>query len=221
MLKKWFLMFCALLTLLVSVDAYALKQKTKQKKAKTSIMKSTSKSSKKKKRKSKTTTKYSKKKGKKGRSRYVVRRNVEEAEEIASIGTSAPRLMIAQNKEKSRLNDSVRKTYFTNPTQEVDEGFFAASFAVQKKTNTLQTLQGTASAFKSLSGWDDKKFYILTNELPVGTIVRVTTSESKSICAKVINVLPEMGNAIQYRLSDAAVAILGITSKTFPVSVTY
>jgi hypothetical protein len=221
MFKKWLFMFCALLTLLLSVDAYAFKQKTKQKKAKTSIARSTSKSSKKKKRKTKTVAKYAKKKGKKGRSRYGVQRKVVEKEVIANNETSAPRLMIAQNKEKSRINDSVRKTYFTNPTNEVDEGFFAASFAAQKNANALQTLQGTAASFKSLSGWEDKKFYLLTNELPVGTIVRVTTADLKSICAKVINVLPEMGNAIQYRLSDAAVAILGITTKTFTVSVTY
>jgi hypothetical protein len=72
-----------------------------------------------------------------------------------------------------------------------------------------------------MSGWKDNKFYILTNELPVGTIVRITTSDLKSICAKVINALPEVGNAIQYRLNDAAAAILGVTNKTFQVSVTY
>ena len=55
----------------------------------------------------------------------------------------------------------------------------------------------------------------------MGTIVRITTSDLKSICAKVINALPEVGNAIQYRLNDAAAAILGVTNKTFQVSVTY
>jgi hypothetical protein len=37
----------------------------------------------------------------------------------------------------------------------------------------------------------------------------------------VINSLPEVGNAVQYRLNDAAAAILGISNKTFKVSITY
>jgi hypothetical protein len=94
-------------------------------------------------------------------------------------------------------------------------------FTNQKKSASFQTLEGTAAVFKSVSGWEDKKFYILTNQLPIGTIVRITTSDLKSICAKVINALPEVGNSIQYRLSDAAAAILGITNKTFQISVTY
>lgn len=128
--------------------------------------------------------------------------------------------MIALNKASTRAKDSIRKI---NALQVNDnsEGYFASFFSNQKKAASFQTLNGTAAVFKSISGWQDHKFYILTNELPVGTIVRITTTDLKSICAKVINVLPEVGNAIQYRLNDAAAAILGVTNKTFQVSVTY
>lgn len=129
--------------------------------------------------------------------------------------------MIAQNKEQSRIKDSVQKTNLIQVRAADNEGYFASFFSNQKKAATFQTLNGTAAVFKSMSGWQDNKFYILTNELPVGTIVRITTSDFKSICAKVINALPEVGNAIQYRLNDAAAAILGVTNKTFQVSVTY
>jgi len=134
---------------------------------------------------------------------------------------AAPLQMIAQNKEKSRISDSVHKTVFANVNKADEEGYFASMFTAQKKAANFQTLEGTAAVFKCISGWEDKKFYVLTNQLPVGTLVRITTSDLKSICAKVINVLPEMGNAVQYRLNDAAAAILGITNKTFQVSVTY
>ncbi len=134
---------------------------------------------------------------------------------------AAPLQLIAQNKEKARISDSVHKTFFVGVKKEEEEGYFASLFSAQKKSASFQTLEGTAAVFKSISGWQDKKFYVLTNQLPVGTIVRVTTSDLKSICAKVINVLPEVGNAVQYRLNDAAAAILGITNKTFQVSVTY
>lgn len=129
--------------------------------------------------------------------------------------------MIAQNKEQARIKDSVQKNKLVQLSTSNNEGYFASLFSNQKKSASFQTLNGTAAVFKSMSGWQDNKFYILTNELPVGTIVRITTSDFKSICAKVINALPEMGNAIQYRLNDAAAAILGVTNKTFQVSVTY
>ena len=134
--------------------------------------------------------------------------------------------VISSNKEKARVNDSIHNALISHQrdgtnTTKVDEGYFATLFSDQKKSASFQTLDGTASVFKSISGWQDKKFYILTNEIPVGTIVKITTTDFKTICAKVINALPEVSNSIQYRLSDAAAAILGITNKTFQITVTY
>ena len=135
--------------------------------------------------------------------------------------------IIASNKEKERITDSIHRSYvllqnISNSTT-VDQGYFATMFTEQKQSAAIQTIEGTASVFKSISGWQDKKFYILTNEIPVGTIVKVTTADLKIIFAKVINALPEVSNSIQYRLSDAAAAILGVNknNKTFPISVTY
>ncbi len=132
-----------------------------------------------------------------------------------------PKQMIALNTEKARISDSVNKSTIINGGSKDNEGYFASLFASKNRAASFQTLEGTAAVFKSISGWDDKKFYVLTNLLPVGTIVRITTPDLKSICAKVINALPEVGNSVQYRLNDAAAAILGINNKTFPVSVTY
>ena len=128
--------------------------------------------------------------------------------------------MISDNQIKTRVADSVRKISLLNDNNN-KEGYYASMFSGQSKSTTIQTLEGTASIFKSLSGWDDGKFYILTNQMPIGTIVRITTPDLKSICAKVLNSLPDLGDAIQYRLSDAAATILGISNKIFKVSVTY
>jgi len=133
---------------------------------------------------------------------------------------AASQEMIALNQEKKRVSDSVHKQVFSNVSKE-EEGYFATYFTRQKQAANFQTLEGTAAVFKSVSGWEDKKFYVLTNELPVGTLVRVTTPDFKSICAKVISALPDVSATIKYRLNDAAAAILGITNKTFPISVTY
>jgi hypothetical protein len=217
-LKKFILYLILAFGLFSQSDATGAKGKTVAKKAQT-VKKSTqkkpiSKSSKSKKGTKKKSTKYSKSKKKSSKSKKPIAK-------VAPVVRTAQWEMIAQNKEQSRIKDSVQKMILVQESTTTNEGYFASFFSNQKKAATFQTLNGTAAVFKSMSGWKDNKFYILTNELPVGTIVRITTSDFKSICAKVINALPEVGNAIQYRLNDAAAAILGVTNKTFQVSVTY
>ena len=211
-LKQYILYLILAFGLFSQTDAIGAKGKTVAKKGQTSKKasskkKSTGKSSKSKKGNKKKSSKYSTSK--------------KSVAKVAPVVRTAQWQMIAQNKEQSRIKDSVQKTNLVQVSTVANEGYFASLFSSQKKAATFQTLNGTAAVFKSMSGWQDNKFYILTNELPVGTIVRITTSDFKSICAKVINALPEVGNAIQYRLNDAAAAILGVTNKTFQVSVTY
>ena len=218
-LKKLILYLILAFGLFSQPDAIGAKGKTVAKKGQTTKKvttkkKPTSKSSKSKKGSKKKSSKYSKSKKKSSKSKKSVAK-------VAPVVRTAQWQMIAQNKEQSRIKDSVQKTNLVQVSTTANEGYFASFFSNQKKAATFQTLNGTAAVFKSMSGWQDNKFYILTNELPVGTIVRITTSDFKSICAKVINALPEVGNAIQYRLNDAAAAILGVTNKTFQVSVTY
>ena len=217
-MKKFLLYLILAFGLFSQMDATGAKGKAVAKKGQT-VKKATqkkpaSKSSKSKKGSKKKSSKYSKSKKKSSKSKKSVAK-------VAPVVRTAQWQMIAQNKEQSRIKDSVQKTKLVQESTTVNEGYFASFFSNQKKAATFQTLNGTAAVFKSMSGWKDNKFYILTNELPVGTIVRITTSDLKSICAKVINALPEVGNAIQYRLNDAAAAILGVTNKTFQVSVTY
>jgi hypothetical protein len=217
-LKKIILYLILAFGLFSQTDATGAKGKAVANKGQT-VKKATqkkpaSKSSKSKKGTKKKSSKYSKSKKKSSRSKKSVAK-------VAPVVRTAQWQMIAQNKEQSRIKDSVQKTNLVQVSTTANEGYFASFFSNQKKAATFQTLNGTAAVFKSMSGWQDNKFYILTNELPVGTIVRITTSDLKSICAKVINALPEVGSAIQYRLNDAAAAILGVTNKTFQVSVTY
>jgi hypothetical protein len=218
-LKQYILYLILAFGLFSQTDATGAKGKTVTKNAQTiknasNKKKPIGKSSKSKKGSKKKSSKYSKSKRGSSKSKKSVAK-------VAPVVRTAQWEMIAQNKEQSRIKDSVQKTNLVQVSTTVNEGYFASFFSSQKKAATFQTLNGTAAVFKSMSGWKDNKFYILTNELPVGTIVRITTSDFKSICAKVINALPEVGSAIQYRLNDAAAAILGVTNKTFQVSVTY
>jgi hypothetical protein len=209
MLKRLILLVFVFIGLSGQLSSYAAKGKqTKKQSVKTTAQYK------------KKATVQSKKKGKKSISKKGKKRRGKRSA-FVPLKNPEPRKLIADNKEKMRLSDSLRKSTILVNNTESEEGYFASLFTNQKKSASFQTLEGTAAVFKSVSGWEDKKFYILTNQLPIGTIVRITTSDLKSICAKVINALPEVGNSIQYRLSDAAAAILGITNKTFQISVTY
>jgi len=209
MFKRWILLFFLVIGLSGQLSSYAAKGKqTKKHAVKTNTQHK------------KKATIQKKKKGKKGISKKGKKRRGKRTAFVPLKNPESLKL-IADNKEKMRLADSLHKSTMLVNNMELEEGYFASLFTNQKKSASFQTLEGTAAVFKSVSGWEDKKFYILTNQLPVGTIVRITTSDLKSICAKVINALPEVGNSIQYRLSDAAAAILGITNKTFQISVTY
>jgi hypothetical protein len=104
-----------------------------------------------------------------------------------------------------------------------DEGFFAHTYYTRIKDRAYQAITGDASIFKTISGWNDRKFYVLINEIIPGTIVRITSTNKKSICAKVLGPLPETKGAagLVIRMNDAAAAALGVDDQRFIVSITY
>jgi LysM repeat protein len=104
----------------------------------------------------------------------------------------------------------------------MEEGFFAQQYAVQTSGLQLKTQTMESSIFKTMSGWDDKKYYVLANGIPEGTIVRLTAN-NKSVCAKVLGSLPVMkgDNGLQLRVSNAAAAALGVEASRFQLMVTY
>ena len=101
-----------------------------------------------------------------------------------------------------------------------EEGFYAGYF--NRKNISKNTTTGTVGTFKSISGWNDKKYYILINDIPQGTIVRIT-SNHKSICAKVVGPLPNIKEDLKYlaRINNAAADALGIQDTGFGVVINY
>lgn len=98
-------------------------------------------------------------------------------------------------------------------------GYFKSSYN-DKGTNTM----GNAGIFRSTSGWKDGKYYALINEVPVGTIIKITfPTTNKSVYAKVLGQLPEMreSTGLKLRMSDAAAAELGADIGKFYVDVKY
>ncbi len=104
-----------------------------------------------------------------------------------------------------------------------DEGYFAHTYYQRIKDRAYQAITGDAAIFKTISGWNDRKFYVLINEIIPGTIVRITAANKKSICAKVLGPLSETKGAagLAIRMNNAAAAALNIFDQRFIVTITY
>ncbi len=118
-----------------------------------------------------------------------------------------------------------RKWYSPAPyiPKEGDEGYFAAGYAEEMKDKSLNEMTGDAATFKSVSGWTDRKFYVLMNDVKPKTLVRITSANHKSICAMVLGPLQETKGAVGLllRMSNSAASSLGIPDERFKVTLTF
>lgn len=107
--------------------------------------------------------------------------------------------------------------------QPEDEGYFAALYAQRDLTLSAKYRSGDAATFKTVSGWTDRKYYVLMNDVTPGTIVRITAPNNKSICARVLSALPDTkgSEGLTLRMSNSAASALGMKDGVFTVSVSY
>jgi LysM repeat protein len=107
--------------------------------------------------------------------------------------------------------------------KEGDEGYFAQPYIQHPKELSQQFHSGDAATFKTISGWTDRKYYVLINDIAPETIVRITAPNNKSVCAKVLGPLQETkgGSGLLLRLSNSAASALGIIDTRFTVTVTH
>ncbi len=105
-------------------------------------------------------------------------------------------------------------------------GFFEDAYTNTTLNSTnLQSTTGEAATFKSTSGWQDKKYYVLMNNIAPGTFIKIANPINGTyVCAKVLGSLPDMkeNSGLIVRLSNAAAMVLGIndTDKA-TVQITY
>jgi len=101
-----------------------------------------------------------------------------------------------------------------------EEGEFISLYVERKNGNEKRN--GMAATFKSTSGWQDKKYYVLVNNIEPGTIVKIAAN-NKVVYAKVLGSLPEMkeNNGLLLRMSNAAASYLGIIDPKFTVDISY
>ena len=106
-----------------------------------------------------------------------------------------------------------------NPVVSVKNGddFFKKEFAT-----TSNSLEGTSGIFKTIAGLQDKKYYVLLNNVENGSIVKVSAN-NKSIYAKVLGPLPDIkeDKDLMLRISSVAADALGIVDKKFSAKVEF
>ena len=99
------------------------------------------------------------------------------------------------------------------------QGFFKKEYEQQLQASSESTTHAyTTGVFKSTSGWNDGKFYIILNDVPKGTIVLVKNIESgKFIYAKVLTSVNEAKpqSKEEVLISNAAAAQLEVKNNTF------
>ncbi len=107
-----------------------------------------------------------------------------------------------------------------------EDGYFKPSFTQQiKSTPATKNETVTSGIFKTTSGWEDGKYYLLIDNVPTGTIVRVTNPDNnKAIYAKVLGEMSgiKQNQGLNIRISNAAAAVLGISeTDKFIVKINY
>ncbi len=104
-----------------------------------------------------------------------------------------------------------------------EEGAFGSLYSTDVAEKSLVNKAGEAGTFKSTSGWQDKKYYVLMNEVTPGTIVKLSASTNKVVYAKVLGAMPDTkdSGSLLLRMSNAAASNLGIIDPRFPVQVTF
>jgi len=129
-----------------------------------------------------------------------------------------------KEEEFKKTETIVSKTEVKAPTP--GEGFFKKYFEQQiKKFPVSKTATVTAGIFKTASGWQDEKFYLLIDGVPPGSIIKISNpSNNKIIYAKVLGIMSgiRQNEGLNIRISNAGATALGVEEQDkFIVQLSY
>jgi hypothetical protein len=137
-----------------------------------------------------------------------------------------PKEMVGQPKQETLKTEPVFAKEDMSLPGGNDQGYFKRSFEQQVKAippSKNETV--TAGIFKTTSGWQDAKYYLLIDKLPAGTIVKITNPENnRAIYAKVLGEMNgiRQNQGLNIRISNAASTALGIADiEKFIVKLNY
>ena len=117
------------------------------------------------------------------------------------------------------------ETLPVNTSTVAASGYFTDAFQQQvKKIPAKKQSTVTSGIFKTASGWQDGKYYLLIDNVEPGMIVKITNpSNSRFVYAKVLGGMSgiRQNQGYNIRMSNAAASVLGIQEEKFSVSVNY
>jgi murein DD-endopeptidase MepM/ murein hydrolase activator NlpD len=152
---------------------------------------------------------------------------VSPAQEKQTVNTPSKEKLNAVAKESPKqeeLKKEVTEKYpsselqsksISNANEPMGTGFFSTLYNQQASGGKEQHLEAFIyGTFKSTSGWDDQKYYILLNDVTPGTAVKISIKGSdRTVYAKVLGAVPpgKESEGLSMRMSSATAVALGIT----------
>ena len=153
----------------------------------------------------------------------VVNTTAQKAQPAVSTAVQKPVVVTEKPKEETpkvapkaveKVNQPKVQNTEVKPAVAGSNNYFATGFNQQSKEGKEQKLENPVyGIFKSSSGWQDGKYYILMNDVVPGTIVKLTVNETgKSVYTKVLGAVPpgKESEGMALRLSNAGAAALGM-----------
>ncbi len=127
---------------------------------------------------------------------------------------------------KTELKPEIKAEEKPVAVTNTDQGYFKSHFEQQvRKTPVSKDATVTAGIFKTTSGWQDSKYYLLIDAVQPGTIVKVINpTNNKAVYAKVLGEMSgiRQNEGLNIRISNAAASVLQITEQDkFIVKVNY
>lgn len=132
---------------------------------------------------------------------------------ISVVSSSASASASQEVPQKPAVSTTTQSQYsYRSPS-----GYFLNSFQQQATVGKEHQLENPAyGIFKSSSGWQDGKYYVLMNGVLPGTIVKLSSNRTdKIVYAKVLGAVPQgkESEGLILRISNATASILGVETE--------
>ncbi|MFZ1799144.1 MAG: LysM peptidoglycan-binding domain-containing protein [Chitinophagaceae bacterium] len=129
----------------------------------------------------------------------------------------------AADTSQNQVKDTVENTKVSPVTEPIVPMTMQEIFFKNGSGKNLHVTSGNAMTFESSATNADGANYILMNELPAGTIVKITAASGESLYAKVLwklDMIPS-NEGLDFRINNAAAKTLGISDQKFALAITY
>ena len=146
-----------------------------------------------------------------------VNNNVKTEESVSNVKKQEESKKLTESDVKKEEPKKTEPVVVKQPGKISDDGtgYFKNNFYQQVKAAPASKEQTvTSSIFKTTSGWQDGKYYLLINGVEPGTIVKITNpSNNKIVFAKVLYAMDKIreNQGVEMRISDAAASSLAVS----------